>query len=756
MAAQVGAAVTRSGPISVVFAIIVIAAIAVGVVYPAYGDEHPAQSPFTLWYGQPAGPGMNEALPIGNGRLGGLVYGGLAGDRIVFNEDSLWTGDRNASGDYATMGAYQKFGEIDVNLPGHDTATAYRRDLDLTTATAHVQYRLNGTTYYREYFASHPAQALIIRLTADRPGAYTGSISLDGAHGETTGVTRTNRLAFTGALPNGIAYEAQLQVIAGGGRIAQSGVGVSFERCDSLTLVLGAGTSYVMDYARNYQGVDPHARVTGQVDRASAEPYDQLRREHIADYQSLFDRIRLDLGKSSPERASLPTDARKILAEHGNDPEMDGLLFQYGRYLLISCSRPGSLPANLQGLWNDSNAPPWASDYHTDINIEMNYWPGEAANLSECQVPLFDLIDSQAPSWRTLTQAAPEYRLASGAAPTRGFDIRASFNIMGGMGWLWIKTAGAWLCQSYWEHYAFTGDKHFLATRAYPILKQTSEFWADHLKALPDGSLVVPEGWSPEHGDFEDGVSFNQETVWDLFTNTIEASEALGVDAVEREQITALRGRLLEPKIGRWGQLQEWMDDKDDPEDHHRHTSQLFGVYPGRQFTLGSDPDRLQAGRVSLLHRGDTGDVTEWAFAWRAALFARMRDGDDAHRELSQFFADRNSCVNLFGFCPPMQIDGNFGITAAVCEMLLQSEGPAIDLLPALPSAWRTGSVSGLRARGGFTIDESWKDGELESVTVQSEIGEPCKLHYRGLTVELKLRAGESSTLNGSLQRGVR
>lgn len=711
--------------------------------------------PLTLWYEQPASVTMNEALPIGNGRMAGLILGGTLNEQIIFDEGSLWTGDKNVSGDYRTMGSYQKFGEVNINLPGHDLAVDYRRDLDLSSATAHVSYRLGTTTYTREYFASHPAQVLVAHLTASRPAAYTGSIELQDSHNEKTSISG-HRVTFSGALSNGISYEAQMQVIVDGGQVSTTGDTLTFSHCNSITLILGTGTSYVMDYARNYHGDLPHARVTQQVDRASAESYSQLKHDHVADYRSLFDRVHLDLGATSADRLALPTDARKILAENGGDPQLEQLLYQYGRYLMIACTRPGGLPSNLQGTWNDSNNPPWDSDYHTDLNIEMDYWPVEVANLSECALPLFDLVDSQIPSWRTATQADPEYKLASGERPTVGFDMRASFNITGGMGWLWIKTTDAWIMQSYWEHYAFTGDKEFLRTRAYPLLKETCEFWDQELKPTSDGKLVVPNGWSPEHGPTEDGTSFNQELVWDLFTNYIAASNALDVDPAYRARIASLRDKLLTPKIGHWGQLQEWVEDKDDPNDHHRHTSNLIGVYPGHEFTSQGTPAMMQAAKVSMLHRGSIGDVAEWSFAWRGALFARMHDGDNAHLQVTHFFAERNSCVNLFGLLgdvspPVMQIDGNFGITAAISEMLVQSHNDDIELLPALPTAWPTGSVEGLRARGGFIIDESWKNGALTSVTIRSTTGTRCAVRYKNRSATFTLTPGQIVRLTDSL-----
>jgi alpha-L-fucosidase 2 len=542
---------------------------------------------------------------------------------------------------------------------------------------------------------------------------------------------------------------------------------IEFKDCDSFTLLIAAGTDYVMDYAKNYHGENPHARVTAQIDAAAKKNFAALKAEHIKDYQALFNRVDADFGQSAAAQTAMPTDKRKLEAFTTVDPGLEALLFQYGRYLLISCSRPGGLPANLQGLWNDNNSPPWHGDYHANINVQMNYWLAEPSNLAECAVPLIELVESQLPAWRKTTAAAKEFKTPDGNFSKRGFAIRTSHNITGGMGWNWDKTANAWYCLHFWEHYAFGLDKNYLRATAYPIMKETCEFWEDHLKTLPDGKLVVPDGWSPEHGPVEDGVSYSQEIVWNLFNNYVQAADALGMDKDYRDKIAAMRDRLVTPGVGSWGQLLEWMVEKkgtnalakypelDTPNDHHRHTSHLFAVFPGDQISVTKTPQLAAAAKVSLDARGISpdSDVREWSFAWRTALYARLRDAENAHKMLQQLFSARNTCPNLFGLHPPMQIDGNFGITAGIAEMLLQSQAGEIELLPALPAEWPTGKISGLRARGGYEISETWQNGKLVLATVKNVSGDGhCQVRYDDKVVELSLKPGETKSLGAELQ----
>ena len=708
-----------------------------------------------LWYDKPARNWSAEALPLGNGRLGCMVFGGVARERIQFNEDSLWTGDENPTGDYKSMGAYQNFGDLLIDLGAGGTEAepsgvqGYERALSLAEAEHRVTFKKDGVTHTRTAFASHPDEVIVLRWTADRPGAVSGLIKLQGAHGETTQAEGAT-LDFTGTLKNGLAYEARAQVLAKGGMVDVTGNALQLRGCDEAVILLAAGTSYVADYGKKYQGPPPGERLRQQLDAAAKRTCDDLRARHVADHQKLFGRVAVAWGETAPAVRALPTD-RRLAAYRagGTDPELEALVFQMGRYLLISCSRRPGLPANLQGLWNDSNSPPWSSDYHANINVQMNYWLAEPSNLAECHLPLFDLIQSQLEPWRKATQADKEFKTASGR--TRGWALRTSHNICGGLGWKWDKTANAWYCLHLWEHYAFGGDKAYLEKVAYPILKEICEFWEARLKALPDGRLVVPKAWSPEHGPDEDGVSYSQEIVWDLFNNFVAAADALGVDKAYRDQVAAMRDKLVTPKIGKWGQLQEWMVDRDDPKDQHRHTSHLFAVYPGRQISVARTPELAKAAAVSLAARGEAGDSRRsWTWPWRCALWARLGQADNAARMVRGLLT-HNMLPNLFANHPPFQMDGNFGITAAICEMFVQSQDGDIVLLPALPKAWPAGRVSGLCARGGFEVDIAWQDGKLVEAAIHSRLGSPCKVRYGGKTADLKIPAGGAGTINGDL-----
>ncbi|MFC4855184.1 glycosyl hydrolase family 95 catalytic domain-containing protein [Actinophytocola glycyrrhizae] len=727
----------------------------------------PRDPAMTLWYDEPATDWESKSLPIGNGALGMSVFGGVRNEQLQFNEKSLWTGGPGSPGyDFGNwreqrptaiadvrnridaegqadpayvagvlgqgktgFGAYQTFGDLHLAQPANPpSVTGYRRGLDIAAAVAGVTYTSEGVTYTREYFASAADDVIVARLTASRPGRIGFTASITAPDNRSRQLTaRDGRITFAGNLDdNGMRFESQVRVLnEGGSRTDDSDGSVTVTGADAVTLVLAAGTDYSMSHP-TYRTSDPHDAVTGRVDAAAAKPFGALRSAHVADYRRLFDRVTLDVGQRMPD---LPTDELLRAYRDPNTPAatrkaLEVLYFQYGRYLLISSSRAGSLPANLQGVWNNSTSPPWSADYHVNINLQMNYWPAETTNLSETTGPFFDYVDSMVPAGE---------RTAGEMFGNRGWVVHNETNPFGFTGvhdWptaFWFPESGAWLAQHYYEHYLFTRDLTFLRERAYPMLKSLSRFWFDELVADPrDGKLVVSPSFSPEHGPFSAGASMSQQIVWDLFTNTAEAATTLGDNGFANE-VRGYLGR-LDPglRVGSWGQLQEWKSDWDDPGNDHRHVSHLFALHPGRQITPQDDPALVEAARTSLTARGDGG--TGWSKAWKISFWARLLDGDHSHTMLSELL--RTSTLdNLWDTHPPFQIDGNFGATAGVAEMLLQSHRGVVDVLPALPDFWADGSVTGLKARGDLTVDTDWTGG---------------------VPTRIALRAGKSGTLRVS------
>lgn len=677
---------------------------------------------YYLWDNKPATDWMTEAYPIGNGRIGAMIFAGVNQEHIQFNENSLWTGDEQETG------AYQAFGDLFVRFDSdiNKSFTAYSRKLNLDKGLHEIAYQQDGQQINRRYFASQPDQVMVFDYANSKKGKLNAQITLQDAHGQAVQV-EDGHLWFQGTLDNGMRYAAQVRVQVVGGSLSKStdekGQAVlTVKSADRLVLLLSAATDYANTRATNWKSAEEPMQVNDRyLQQAEKYGVNKLLERHVADYTALFNRVALDLDHSQLD-AKQTTKALLEAYKKQPIPALEALVYQYGRYLLISSSRKGGLPANLQGLWNNSNNPPWRSDYHSNINVQMNYWPAEVANLPESAWPYLDYINSMREVKKINTQK--EF------PGVRGWTVKTENNIFGGESFLWNTPGSAWYAQALWEHYAFNRDKKYLREFAYPILKEISEFWDDRLVRRADGTVVAPKGWSPEHGPTEDAVSYDHQIIYDLFSNYIQASAILNIDADYHNRITALRAALLKPKIGKWGQLQEWETDRDDPQDKHRHVSHLFGLYPGNQFSVLKTPELAKAARVTLTARGD--ESTGWSMAWKVAFWARLQDGNHAYKILTNFInlvggdgIDYNNgggvYANLLCAHPPFQIDGNLGYVAAVSEMLLQSQTDVLELLPALPDRWSAGTVKGLKARGNVHIDKmEWSNSSIRQLILSS------------------------------------
>lgn len=749
-----------------------------------YGCSTPLdqEKPLTLWYNQPATEWMTEALPFGNGYMGAMFFGGIEQEQIQFTEGTLWSGGpasneaynygtrpgawkhleeirrllkdgkferahrlaskeltgslhkHEGSSNFGDYGAQQTMGDLYIDIQHKGQAQNYRRELDITTAEGRVSYSVDGIDYQRTYFGCYPQKLLVYRLESTEASNY--QLQYKSPHITKQQSYKDGLYLYEGAVKdNGMAFATGIRLDTDG-KVAFEGALLKVNKATYLNVYHTAATSYEAkypDYQKANNVVKDVEQVLSHLKNAS---YDEIRAEHLADYQSLYKRVELDLGSNN--RDTIPTNER-LLAYHDGavDPGLEQLYFQYSRYLMISASRPGTMPLSLQGKWNNSVDPPWACDYHMNINQQMLYWPGEVTNLSECHTPLFNYMESLVEPGRI---SAREFYNA------RGWIVNTMNNPFGytapgwGFPWGFFPGGAAWLCQHTWEHYAFNQDKEYLQQVAYPLMKEAALFWIDYLIEDENGYLVSCPSYSPEHGGISTGASMDHQMAWDLLNNCVKACEVLDIDADFKALAAKTRDRICPPMVGKWGQLQEWKEDLDDPKNHHRHVSHLFALHPGSQISVDQTKEWADAAQISLNARGDSG--TGWSLGWKVNFWARLKDGDRAYKLFRRLLKPTStkgeemmygggSYSNLLCAHPPFQLDGNMGGCAGLAEMMVQSHAGAIELLPAIPQEWKNGSVKGLKARGNFEVAISWSGGELKEAQISGKPGSESQVRYK-------------------------